>query len=142
LFNASERFGNAAVSAFTLQALMYGDSVFDIWFVTFNWTFLIAEIFNYAFLFVVILVIQNTFVIIIGDGYVKSKYYHKNDWVKANDQKSKTTFGVPLPITESPEGEDPFKPFYDYNEKAQKSRNALLHMLKKDKEIGNLTFSF
>lgn len=124
-----------AISVFSLDALLFGDSVFDKWYQTVKVIHLLAQIFNYVFMLVAILVIMNVFLIIIGDGYVKSKYYHKNHWVKSITDKTKSKFGIPLAISDSPEGEDPFKPFVEFNEKEDKSRKILIKMLMKDKEI-------
>jgi hypothetical protein len=67
----------------------------------------------------------NVFLIIIGDGYVKSKFFHKNNWVKAGDSG----------FTEKADEEDPLEPLNKKNEKAEKSTKALVKILRADKEI-------
>lgn len=125
MFLHSPRFGRLTTTNFTLFALMNTESVYDIFLNAFGLNWLISQVFHYAFLFISILIIQNVFLIIIGDGYVKSKYFHKNNWVKAGDSG----------ITEEEDGDDPLKPFQDKNPKAEASTKALVKMLKADKEI-------
>lgn len=84
-----------------------------------------SQIFIYMFQFISILVIQNIFLIIIGDGYVKSKYFHRNNWVKAGDTG----------IKQDEESEDPLEPFIEHDVNAEKSTKALVKMLRADKEI-------
>mmetsp|Transcript_7946 Transcript_7946/g.7031 ORF Transcript_7946/g.7031 Transcript_7946/m.7031 type:complete len:83 (+) Transcript_7946:1422-1670(+) len=69
-----------------MNALQYTESVYDIFYNIFKLDWLLSQIYTYAFLFLVIIIIQNVFLIIIGDGYVKSKYFHKNNWIKAGDK--------------------------------------------------------
>mmetsp|Transcript_32 Transcript_32/g.27 ORF Transcript_32/g.27 Transcript_32/m.27 type:complete len:356 (-) Transcript_32:35-1102(-) len=89
-FNPHNRYGTGALSMFSLQALMYGDSIFDLWYQTRIWVVLVAEVFNYVFLFVAIAVIMNAFIMIVGDGYEDSKGYEKHDWIHKDLPEPKT----------------------------------------------------
>jgi len=86
IFLHSPRFGSLTFSFNSMNALQYTESVYDIFYNIFKLDWLLSQIYTYAFLFLVIIIIQNVFLIIIGDGYVKSKYFHKNNWIKAGDK--------------------------------------------------------
>ena len=105
---------------------MNTEGVFDIFLNVFKLNWLISQLTMYIYLFVAIAFIQNIFLIIIGDGYVKSKYFHKNNWVKVDEDPS---------IIKRDEEEDPLEVFYDDDPQAHKSTKALVKMLKFDKEI-------
>ena len=66
--------------------------------------------------------------VIVGDAYVKSKYYHLNDWIKPTDELGNI-------ITEDEDAEDPLEPFYNKTQQEIASRKALVKMLHQDKEI-------
>ena len=100
--------------------------MYDIFYNIFKLNWLLSQLFIYVFLFLVIIIIQNVFLIIIGDGYVKAKYFNKNNWVKAGDK---------CIINEEEEGEDPLECFVEHNPQAEKSTQALVKMLKADKEF-------
>ena len=123
-FSSNRRYGSIALSLFTLNAMANGDSVFDIWYATYAVGNLVGQIFQYLFMFLAICVIQNVFITIFGDGYAKSKFFHKNDWIKADEDEYKANLE-----------EDPFAIYNEVTEKQMKSRRALVKMLKKDKEI-------
>ena len=125
IFLQSPRFGNLTFSFHTLNALQYTEGVYDIFFNIFQTDWLMSQAFVYIFLFLVIIIIQNVFLIIIGDGYVKSKYFHKNNWVKVGDKC----------LFSGEEGEDPLKCFKVHDPQAEKSTQALVKMLKADKEF-------
>ena len=125
IFLVSPRFVNLTTSLFTCFALMNTEGVIDIFLNVFKLDWLLSQLFHYLFLFISICIIQNVFLIIIGDGYVKSKYFHKNNWVKAGDTG----------IKDDEDCEDPLEAFEDKNEKAEKSTRALVRILRADKEI-------
>lgn len=104
---------------------MNTEGIWDIFFNTYKLDWLLGQLFHYFYLFISICVIQNVFLIIIGDGYVKSKYFHQNNWIKAGDE------GIP----EDDNGEDPLEPFEEKNPQAEQSTKALVRMLRADKEI-------
>jgi len=108
-FNPHNRYGDGALSFFSLQAIMYGDSIFDLWYEARIFVVLMAEIFNYIYIFVSIMVIMNAFIMIVGDGYEDSKGYEKHDWINKE---------LPEPTN-----------------KDEKKRFLLIKILKKDREL-------
>ena len=61
--------------------MMHGDSLADIWTDTSDISFLIGQLYMYFFTILSICVINSTFIVIIEDGYVRSKYFNKNSWL-------------------------------------------------------------
>ena len=110
-FNDHNRYSNGAMSIFSLSAIAYGDSIFDMWFQTKIYVVLIAEVFNYIVVFVAIGVVMNAFIMIVGDGYEDSKGYEKHEWINQE---------LPPPTT-----------------KEEKQHYVLIKILKKDIELVN-----
>jgi hypothetical protein len=128
LFIDSMRFGSVSLSMYTLFSLQNGDSVFDIFYEVQQNQFLAASIFMYVFIFISTSIIANVFVVMVGDAYVKSKYYHKNDWIRLTDDHGNV-------IKRNDDEEDPLEPFYTKTQKEIDSRKALVKILLKDKEL-------
>jgi hypothetical protein len=126
-FIESNRFGSISVSMYVLYSYMNGDSIFDIYYDIQQLQFLLAFGYCIIFIFTSNAIVQNVFIVIIGDAYVKSKYYHKNDWIRPIDEKGYTI--------KNDEEEDPLEAFYSKTQKEIESRKALVKMLQQDKEI-------
>mmetsp|Transcript_36761 Transcript_36761/g.36384 ORF Transcript_36761/g.36384 Transcript_36761/m.36384 type:complete len:389 (+) Transcript_36761:818-1984(+) len=89
-FNPHNRYAGGAYSLFSLSALMFGDSIFDIWYQSMIHVIFFSQIFYYIFVFISISVIINAFVMIVGDGYEDSKDYEKHDWIDKELPEPKT----------------------------------------------------
>ena len=127
-FVDSNRFGNISLSMFSLYSLMNGDSPFDIWYDVQQNSFLTGTIYMYIFIFISTSIIANVFVVIIGDAYVKSKYFQQTDWIKPTDELGNV-------IIEDEDAEDPLEPFENKTQQEIDSRKALVKMLQEDKEL-------
>jgi len=127
-FASSNRFGSISLAMYSLYSLMNGDSIFDIYYDIQQLEFLIALLFMLFFIFISNSVVQNVFIVIIGDAYVKSKYYHKNDWIKPTDEFGRI-------IKQDDDEEDPLKPFYNKTQKEIDSRKAIVKMLMLEKQM-------
>ncbi len=127
MFIHNSWFNSLTFSFQTINALMYANEIFRIMISLNNSNWLLSQIFIYAVLILLIIILQNVFLIIIGDGYIKSKYFHKNNWVKVGDDA--------LFHDKKEDAEDPLECFNEHNEKAEKSKAALVKMLKADKEF-------
>mmetsp|Transcript_20587 Transcript_20587/g.20314 ORF Transcript_20587/g.20314 Transcript_20587/m.20314 type:complete len:487 (-) Transcript_20587:14-1474(-) len=127
-FIDSNLFGSVSTIMYALFSLMNGDSPFVIWYDIAQHHFLFGSIYMYVFLLFSIIVIENVFIVLIGDAYVKSKYLQQTDWIKETDHLGNV-------IQEDEEAEDPLKPFYNKTQKEIESRKALVKMLQEDKEI-------
>ena len=123
LFVQSNRFNSIPVSSYSLYALMNGDSIFDIYFEITQIEFLVGSLYMYVFIFLAICIVQNTFVVIIGDAYAKFSV-----WIKPVDKDGNYV------LDEDDDGEDPLAPFYNTTEKEVKSKNALFKMLIMDRD--------
>ena len=65
--------------------MMHGDSLADIWADMSGIEYLLANIYLYVYISLAICVINNVFIVVIEDGYVRSKYFDWNHWLK-NDE--------------------------------------------------------
>lgn len=126
IFIQNSWFTNLTYSFQSIHALNYAAEIFVIVISIMRDDWLIGQIYMYALLILMIIILQNIFLIIIGDGYVKSKYFHKNNWVKAGDNAV---------FDDKKNTEDPLECFEEHNEKAEKTNRALVKMLKADKEF-------
>lgn len=82
MFYRSNRFGDMGISLFTLFAVMNGDMIFDTYYDLSTIHFIFSIFYIYSFIFIAICVIQNVFVILIEEGFMKSKYAGKHGWVE------------------------------------------------------------
>ncbi|CAI2359815.1 unnamed protein product [Moneuplotes crassus] len=126
IFISNSWFTNLTFSFQTMNAILYANEVFTIMHSIHQTSWLLSQVFVYAVLILLIIVLQNVWLIIIGDGYIKSKYFHKNNWVKAGD----TTL-----FNENEDKEDPLECFVEHDKHAERSTRALVKMLKADKEF-------
>ena len=122
IFVQSNRFNTIPVSFYSLYALMNGDSIFDIYFEIIQLDFLFGSIFMYVFIFAAICIIQNTFVVIVGDAYANFQVKLTQDEYGGQQNYAELY------------AEDPLAPFYDISEKEIRSKNALYKMLQLDKD--------
>lgn len=88
IFWRSHRFSSFSTTMFSLFAVMNGDMIFDAWHDIDTVDFLLAQLYLYTFIFFAILVVLNTFIVIIEDGYVMQKFFARTDWVKGVNQRS------------------------------------------------------
>jgi len=75
IFWETNRFKDVSTSLFTNFALMHGDAVGDTWNDMSGAEYVIGNIYCYIWISFAICVINNVFIVIIEDGYVRSKYY-------------------------------------------------------------------
>lgn len=161
-FWRSKRFFGLGPSLYSLFAIMNGDMIFDSYNDLDTIDYIMSQIFLYTFILTSILVIQNVFISIIADGYMISKFKHRNDWLKHvhNDEmedvyidQRDSSYAKYSPTTniqnKTPKkgkraevtDDNPFAKFKKQKKKEIKSRDALVKMLWDEKLQNRYTHS-
>jgi hypothetical protein len=76
---------------FTNFSLMYGDAVGDTWNDLSGADYVIGNVYCYLWCGFAICVINNVFIVIVEDGYIRSKFHQGNQWLKEMDEGSNSS---------------------------------------------------
>jgi len=87
MYEFQESFGGATQGFFTIFALQGGDALYDTYTAMRYCNFFYANLFMYGFLFFLIALVQNIFMVIVEDSYVSIKYAKNFEWLNSKGNK-------------------------------------------------------
>lgn len=83
LWEFEESFGGFESGFYTMFSVQAGDALFDTYHAMTLANFFYAQFFMYIFIFFVISIVQNIFMVIVEDSYISIKYAKNFDWLSS-----------------------------------------------------------
>ena len=87
MYEFQESFGGASQGFFTIFSLQAGDALYDTYTAMRYCNFIYANLFMYGFLFFLIALVQNIFMVIVEDSYVSIKYAKNFEWLNSGGKE-------------------------------------------------------
>ena len=101
LWEFKDSFGSFSAGFYTMFSVQAGDALFDTFHAMTLANFYYAHLFMYVFIFFVISIVQNIFMVIVEDAYISIKYAKNFEWLNS---------GVPHPESDPANQQSPPPP--------------------------------